>query len=219
MIRCLRPQKRSKALERRLVLFFILVALIMWFSQKLMPRRTPPAHSRYEVSEADSTSIQPEESGQRDTVAWAPSPEPAEELMRKNETVAKLFKDLVPAKDETVHVETDDLELTVVSRGGTVSECLLPDFLLKDDGAVSLFPENYDGILGVILKKGGEEHDLRDLPYDLDVKRGPEAGIAARVSWTVRGTGGVRLRKELEVPEHGYSCRFKIEARGLGIAG
>jgi len=197
--------------EKRLVLFFVLVALTMiLFQQFVYPKRVPPAAVGPEAI-TDSTE------------AAAPSPVVEEPALTEFAAPAPSGDDgfmegMLAAPAETATVRTDYLMLKVTSVGAMVVSCELPHYRETDKTPVSLFPEDYAGALGMTVNRGGD-HALGSLPFRMDVVDHAGDSMAARVVWTARRQDGAWLRKTLEVPAEGYACRLRVESRGLGLAG
>ncbi|MCU0610410.1 MAG: membrane protein insertase YidC [Candidatus Eisenbacteria bacterium] len=196
-------------MEKRLVLFFVLVALTMiLFQQFVQPvRRAPPG----EPVEADSAS----------TSGWAAMP-PESRGAELPDSVAVggdgYLEGFLTAPAETVTVQTDDLSVRVASVGAKLVSCELPRFIESDGRPVRLFPQEYPGALGMTVNRGGD-HPLDDLPFQMQVAQTPSDGIAARIEWSASRQDGAWIRKTLEIPQTGYACRLRLESRGLGLAG
>lgn len=222
MIRFLQVWRGSKALDRKLILFFVLVALTMWISQKLIYSkypRTPVQQGREEVSETPPSGEMPESPLASPYIVQEEPPEGVHEQVAEKSSYEELIPGFVPAEEKIVTITTGQLELELASRGGTLSSWRLPEYKRKDGTVVSLFPQDYAGALSLVVQRGGKEYSLSDLPFAMEVNRSPGEGFAASVRWTARGNQGAWIRKELKIPEEGYICRFSVESGGMGLAG
>lgn len=189
-------------MEKRLVLFFVLVALTMiLFQQFVFPKREPVP-----VASAPADTVSPPPVAER-VAPLAPA-----------ESDDGFMEGLVPAAVETATVRSEFLVVKVASVGATVVSCELPGYVESGGQPVKLFPDAYAGALGMTVNRGGE-HSLGALPFRMQVIERPSESLAATIVWTAtRGDGGW-IRKTLDVPQQGYACRLRIESRGLGLAG
>ncbi|MBN1424056.1 membrane protein insertase YidC [Candidatus Fermentibacteria bacterium] len=193
-------------MEKRLVLFFVLVAVTMILFQQFVQ---PPRQRTPYVVDA------PEDSA---TAAYSPPVEqpPPEPLLSVPDSGFMAGMESAPA--ETATVATEYLSLDVASVGATIVSCRLPGFPENSGVAVSLFPEDYAGALGMTVNRGGTQ-ELDALPFRMEVRSWPDKETAARVVWSARRPDGAWLRKTLDVPATGYRCLLRLESRGLNLAG
>lgn len=176
-------------MEKRLILFFLSVALTMIvFQYFFAPRQV-----------ARPAGASP------DTLAH-PATQPA---------VPTSWEGLVQAGVETLHVATEWLSLTLTSGPGSMVSCHLPQFEEGEGEPVKLFPPGYRGALALQLRYATGDSLI---PCSMEVTSDPDSLHAYRVVWSSSSAGGW-VRKVLDVPRRGYACRLTLESGGSGVAG
>ncbi len=177
-------------MEKRLIVFFILTALILFASQRLLaPRR--PALPAEAPEEPVRTEIQPEE-----TTAPVPSELPEVAPPTSVQT------------SETVEVETQDLRVVLSNVGAGIILAELKQFADPEGGRVRLV----DGGMAAttVLKAQGEELSLDQVVYGWSKRVSRAAGAPETVVEFACSLAHVgRLVKRYRFPDSGYV--FAIE--------
>jgi YidC/Oxa1 family membrane protein insertase len=171
--------------EKRLIIFFILTALILFGSQKLLsPRRTaPPAETPEQPVRIDTMSTQTPDRG------------PSE--------LPEIATPLSVQTSETVEVETQDVRIILSNVGGGIVLTELKHFDNPEGGRVRLV----DGgtAATTILKAQGEELPLDQVTYGWSKRMGTAAGFTETVvEFACSLAQGGRLVKRYRFPDTGY---------------
>jgi YidC/Oxa1 family membrane protein insertase len=177
--------------QKRLVLFFILTALVLFASQKLLvpPRRQAP-------EPVPSPQEEPSEPAVEETAARKPRELPMPALA---DTA------VIP---EAVVVETEDVRIVLSSLGAGIVEAELKHFESPDGGPVRLV----DGGLAPItlLKVGGDTLSLENTPFGWSKRTSTRTGMLETVvQFACSLARGGRLLKRYHFPASGYL--FSVE--------
>jgi YidC/Oxa1 family membrane protein insertase len=186
--------------EKRLIMFFILTALILFASQKLIaPRRPAPPTPA------------PEE-----PVHVQPDVQPAETTSSGTSELPELATPPFVETSETVEVETQDMRIVLSNVGGGIVLTELKHFDDPEGGPVRLVNEGMAAT--TILKAQGEELPLDQVVYGWSKRTSTTAGIPETVvefACSLAQEG--RLLRRYRFPDAGYVFSVEQELEGHDV--
>jgi YidC/Oxa1 family membrane protein insertase len=186
-------------MEKRLLLAFVLSAVIFALWSVLFPPQRPPSPTAPVPVESQPASVGPEPTTAAPSVA-PPADAPIEPIQSATEHA------VVAASEQTVQLANDDMVVEFTNRGAAISSFQLIGFT-GDEG------EPLDLIQSV-------DHAARSLPLQLVDHGGPDqrlyvvdhAGSSVTMRWA-DGLGS-EVTKTVVLPEMGYGLEVQIELMG-----
>jgi YidC/Oxa1 family membrane protein insertase len=186
--------------EKRLIVFFVLTAVILFASQKLLTPKRPPTPPAEPVREA---------------VSPAPEAEP-ETFVREPESVQETRAPAPMGTEtaETIQIETEDVRVVLSNRGAAIVETELKAFEDPNGGPVRLVQGGAAPV--ALLRAGADTISLADTVFGWSKRSLTTAGVPETVvEFACSLAGGGQLVRRYHFPTTGYV--FTVEQVLAGV--